>query len=62
MAKIGDFEKQQKAFRIMKQFERFRWIIKFDEKWIPKVYPKSYKIEAAGIQRHFVLEQQKVCP
>ena len=32
------------------QFKRFRWIMKFDKKWIPKGHAKSSKIGAAGAQ------------
>ena len=50
-AQTGGLEKQKQAFRIfLLQFKRFRWIMKFDEKWIPKGYPTSTKIGAAGAQ------------
>ena len=30
------------------QFKRFRWIIKFDEKWTTKGYPQASKNNALG--------------
>ena len=50
-AKMGGLEKLKQAFLLyLLQFKGFRWIMKFDEKWIAKVHAKSSKIETAGVK------------
>ena len=43
------------------QFKRFRWIMKLDEKWTPKGYPKSSKIGAVGAQGPNLCDVGRFC-